>query len=69
MLQKYEDYLVKLNKLKNNNSDDYLSLRKTLKICNVVILIRSVFNNNNKYYSQVILEECINCEIVFYVFE
>ena len=69
MLQKYEDYLVKLNKLNNNNSDDYLSLRKTLKICNVVILIRSVFNNNNKYYSQVILEEYINCEIVFYVFE
>lgn len=38
---------------------DGRSLRKTLKMHNVVILIRFAFNVNNKYYPRVILEKCL----------
>lgn len=33
------------------NSDDDLSLKKTLLMHNVMIFVRLVFNNENKYYS------------------
>lgn len=34
------------------NCDDDLPLEKTLAMSNVVILIRSTFNDKNKYYLQ-----------------
>ena len=62
-------YLIKL---KNNNSDEhgdkymkirfnswYLLLGKILKFYNVMILIKSLFNDKKKYYSQLFLEECL----------
>ena len=41
------------------NSDDNLPLNKTLNICNMIIAIRSVFQEDNKYYPQVLLDECL----------
>ena len=74
ILKRYEkiwnkiEYLINL---KNNNSDNYddkymkisfnsddtLSLGK--KIYDIAIAITSVFNGNNKYYSQVFLNKCL----------
>ena len=44
------------------NSDDNLPLNKTLKLQNITINIRSVFEDNGKYYPQVFLDECL-CEV------
>ena len=44
------------------NSDDNLPLNKTLKLQNITINIRSVFEANGKYYPQVFLDECL-CEV------
>ena len=41
------------------NSDDNLPLNKTLKIHNMTIVIRSVFQEDGKYYPQVFLDECL----------
>ena len=41
------------------NSDDNLPLNKTLNIPNMIIAIRSVFQEDNKYYPQVFLDECL----------
>ena len=41
------------------NSDEDLSLNKTLKLRNMVIVVRSVFHEDNKYYPQVFLDECL----------
>ena len=41
------------------SSDDNLPLNKTLKLHNITIIIRSVFEENGKYYPQVILDECL----------
>ena len=35
------------------NSDDDLSLNKTLKLYNMVIVLRSVFHEDKKYYPQI----------------
>ena len=37
--------------------EENLRLEETLKACYVVTLIRSVFNNKNKYCPQIFLEE------------
>ena len=60
--------------MKNNDSDGYgddysktkvdsnegLSLEKTLEMYNMVRLIKSVLNEKNKNYAQVLLEERLN---------
>ena len=40
------------------NSHDNLPLNKTLKLHNMTIIIRSVFEEG-KYYPQVFLDECL----------
>ena len=42
------------------NSDDDLSLNKTLRIFNLTIIVRSVFEEDGKYYPQVFLDECLH---------
>ena len=42
------------------NSDDTLRLNKTLKIYNMTIVIRSVFEEDGKYYPQVFSDECFS---------
>ena len=41
------------------SSDDYLSLNKVLKFHNLRITVRSVFEEDIKYYPQVFLDECL----------
>ena len=41
------------------SSDDNLPLNKTLKLHNITIVIRSAFQEDNKYYPQVFLDECL----------
>ena len=45
----YGKYFMKLK----FNSDDNLFLNKTLKLHNTTIIIRSVFEEDGKYYPQV----------------
>ena len=41
------------------NSDNNLSLNKLLEIHNLTKVVRSVFQEDNKYYSQIFLDECL----------
>ena len=41
------------------NSDNELSLNKTIEIPKIMIAVRAVFHENNKYYPQVFLDECL----------
>ena len=41
------------------SSDDELLLNKTKEILSMIIVIRTVFHENNKYYPQVFLDECL----------
>ena len=41
------------------NLDDELHLNKTIKIPKMIIVVRAVFYENNKYYRQVSLDECL----------
>ena len=41
------------------NSDDNLPLNKILKLHNMTIAIRSVFQEDGKYYPEVVLDECL----------
>ena len=41
------------------NSDDNIPLKKTVKLYNMIIAIKSVFHGYNKYYLHVFLEECL----------
>ena len=43
----------------NINSDNNLPLNKTLKLHNITIIIRSVFEEDGKYYPQFFLDECL----------
>ena len=38
---------------------DQLPLNKTIKIPAIVIVVRAVFHENNKYYPQVFLVKCL----------
>ena len=51
----YERYFIKIK----FNSDDNLPLNKTLKLHNMTIVIRSVFEEHGKFYPQVYLDECL----------
>ena len=39
--------------------DDELPLNKTMEIHSMVIVVRDAFHENNKYYPQVFLDECL----------
>ena len=41
------------------NPDDNLSLNKILKLHNMTIVNRSVFQENDKYYPEDFLDECL----------
>ena len=42
------------------DTDDNLPLNKTLKFHNMTIVIRSVFEEDGKFYPQIYLDECEN---------
>ena len=41
------------------NSDDDLPLNKTIEIPTMKIVVRAVFHENNKYYPEISLDECL----------
>ena len=41
------------------NSDDNLPLNKMLKLHMLTVIVRSVFKEDDKYYPQVFLDECL----------
>ena len=41
------------------SSDDNRPLNKLLKLHNMTIVIRSVFQKDGKYYPQIFLDECL----------
>ena len=43
----------------NFSSEDKLPLNKTIKIPSMIIVVRAVFHESNKYYPQVGLDECL----------
>ena len=53
-----DDYDEKYIKIKFN-SDDELPLNKMIEISSMIIVAKTVFHKNNKYYPQVFLEECL----------
>ena len=40
-------------------SDDNFPLNKTMKLYNLTVIVRSVFQEDSKYYPQVFLDECL----------
>ena len=40
------------------NLDNKLPLNKILKLCKLTVIVRSVLEEDGKYYPQVILDEC-----------
>ena len=42
------------------SSDDKLPLNKILKLYMLTMIVRSVFEEDGKYYPQVFLEECLD---------
>ena len=59
LLSQYEDdYDEKYMKI-NSNSNDELPLNKTVKIPAMTIVVWAIFLENNKYYPQVFLDECL----------
>ena len=41
------------------NPDDNLLLNKILKLHNLTVIATSVFQEDNKYYPQIFLDECL----------
>ena len=41
------------------NADDELPLNKTIEIPSMAVVIRAIFHENNKYYLQFFLGECL----------
>ena len=41
------------------DTDDKFPLNKTIKNSIITIVVRAVFHENNKYYPQVFLDECL----------
>ena len=55
---KSDDYDEKFIKIKLD-SDDKLPLNKTIELPVMVIVVRATFYENNKYYPQAFLAECL----------
>ena len=53
-----DDYDKNYMKIKLN-SDDKLPLNKAIEIPNMTIVVRAVFHENNKYYPNAFLDECL----------
>ena len=58
MPKKSDDFDEKYIKTKFNSGDE-LPLIKTIEIPTMAIVVRAVLHENNKYYPQVFLDECL----------
>ena len=59
------DYDGKCMRIKFN-SDDELPLNKTIEIPSMIIVFGAIFQENNKYYSQVFLDERLYLLLIIY---
>ena len=53
-----DDYNEKYMKIKLN-SDDVLPLNETIEIPKMITVLRVIFHESNKYYSQVSWDQCL----------
>ena len=53
-----DDFDQKYMKIKFNSDDD-LSSQKILELCEIMIVLRSVFHEDNWYYSYIFLDKCL----------
>ena len=53
-----DDYDEKYMEIKFNSDDEFI-LNKTIEVPKIAIVVRAVFHENNKYYPQVSLDECL----------
>ena len=53
-----DDYDENYMKIKFN-SDDKLPLNETIEIPRMIIVVRAIFLENNKYYPLVFLDDCL----------
>ena len=53
-----DDYDEKFMKVKFNLDDD-LPLQKTLQLHNMIIFVKAIFNEDNKYYPTFFMNECL----------
>ena len=53
-----DDYDQKYMKIKFNSDDD-LPSQKILELCEIIIVLRSVFHEDNWYYSYIFLDKCL----------
>ena len=58
MTKNLDDYDEKYMEIKFK-SNDKLPLSKIVEIRNMIIVVRATFHENNKYYRQVFLDECL----------
>ena len=58
MIKNSDEYDEKYMKIKFN-LDDNLSLNKMIEIPSMIIVVRAVFHENDKYYRQVTLGQCL----------
>ena len=58
VIKKSDDYDVNYMKIKFD-SDDELPLNKTIKIPSMMTVVTAIFLENDKYYPQVFLDECV----------
>ena len=55
---KSREYEKDYAKIKFNSNDD-LPLNRTLKLHMLTIIVKSAFEEDSKYYSQIFLDECL----------
>ena len=58
MAKKSDEYYERYMKIKFDSGDE-LPLNKIIEISSMIIVVRAVFYENNKYYSQNFLDECL----------
>ena len=58
IIKNSDHYDEKYMKIKFDSDDD-LPLNKTIEIPGMIIVVRAVFHENNKFYLQVFLDECL----------
>ena len=58
IIKNSDHYDEKYMKIKFDSDDD-LPLNKTIEIPDMIIVVRAVFHENNKFYLQVFLDECL----------
>ena len=58
MLSQIGEYGKEYMKIKFNSDDD-LALNKQLNFINLTIIVRTVFEEDGKYYPQIFLDDCL----------